>query len=489
MTAPPVTFLGQPRGLFIMLWAEIGERFSFYGMRALLVLYLIDRFGMSDEGSVTLYGNFVAIIFATPIVGGWLADNVFGLHRSTIIGAILMIIGYTGLAVEQWLAPGNQLTLLFGALASVSVGTGLCKPSMSSIVGNLYSSNAATREAGFTLFYLGVGLGSAAASVACGYVGQSWGWNAGFGLACLGLVVGLIGFIMGRRLLPHSALPQTAVDTGAKRLFVTVGLVGAIPLIGLMMTNTMVTGVLLIILSVAGIVYVATRIDLRSAQGAYVARVGLTIFVVSVAFWIMFELTATVMPLFIQRMVELEMPWGTAKASQFVSLIFFFLLLFGPFSGALWGHLEKKGRNPRPQQKFAIGFAACSMCFGLLAWRCAGDAALVGAWWIVAAYALLVIGDLCIVPIGLSLTTHIAPQGLKAMFVAVWYIAVSVGSYASSALVRWAGLPDGSTPVRDALPHYSSFFLAIALFAIAMAAFAVLPGNRRKLENFKFEHA
>ncbi|MFT5483600.1 MAG: POT family proton-dependent oligopeptide transporter, partial [Halieaceae bacterium] len=366
-------FLGHPRGLFICFATEMWERFSFYGMKFLLLLYLTKYHLFSDIEGLSVLGSYAALVYATPVLGGLLADRYLGMRKSVVWGGILLVCGHLGMAWEGEQASrsiegtivrdDSALQVLYFSLALIIVGVGFLKPNISTIVGKLYEEGDRRRDAGFTIFYMGINIGAFLATILCGYLGETYGWKYGFGAAGIGMTLGLITFLMGQQhLLGHAEPPNLALLE--KRSFLGLSVentiylsaVLAVGVIWWMVQMHAVVGVGLNVLSLAvilGLIWFLTFHCNEVERG----RMGVLIFLIvaSVVFWSLFEQAAASMTLFADRVVDRQLFGIEWTASQFGSLNALFIFLFAPGFAWLWNYLGRKNLEPRAPVKFALG--------------------------------------------------------------------------------------------------------------------------------------
>ncbi|HEY2729067.1 MAG TPA: peptide MFS transporter [Polyangia bacterium] len=381
----------QPPGLFLLFGVEMWERFSYYGMRALLVLYLVDKahggMAWSKEASQKLYGWYGFLVYLLPVAGGYLADRVIGTHRAMLIGACIIASGHFCLAV-----PGQ--TTFFLGLGLIILGTGFFKANVSTMVGQLYREDDPRRDGGFTIFYMGINLGALLGPLVCGGLAASprFGWHWGFGAAGVGMVIGLVMYIVLKaRYLPGIGLRPVA-KTAAERA--------------------------------------APAVALTGHQRQHVLAL-FVVFAFIIFFWAAFEQAGSSMNLFAAEHTRLTFGGFTAPAAWFQSVNPLVILIFAPIFAALWVRLAKRGRDPSTPAKMSIGLALVGVGFLLLVAgaRFADAGALVSPAWLLGAYALHTFGELCLSPIGLSLVSRLAPPKHTAVFMGLWFVATAFAEF------------------------------------------------------------
>jgi POT family proton-dependent oligopeptide transporter len=355
------------------------ERFSYYGMRGILVLYLVNQLQWSDADASRLYGNYTALVYLTPILGGWLADRFIGTRRSLVLGGAVIAAGHFALAM-----PG--MAAFYLGLALIIIGTGFFKPNVSTMVGQLYRQGDPRRDAGFTIFYMGINLGSFLAPLVCGWLAERVGWHYGFGAAGVGMVLGLLVYLWGRdRWLAGIGLPpQERTPAEAAR----------------------------------------AKEPLTRDEKRRVAAIFLTAFFV-VFFWTAFEQSGSSMSLFADRNTDRMVGSFLIPTSWFQSINPLSILIFAPVFAALWTWLGRHGREPATPVKMGIGLLLLGL--GFVAMVAAGAQAdgggLANPGWLAVAYLLHTWGELCLSPVGLSLVTKLAPARLAALLMGVWFLA------------------------------------------------------------------
>lgn len=430
---PPSVFddtalMGHPRGLGLLFVVEMWERFSYYGMRALLVLYLVNYLKWSDGDASRLYGTYTSLVFLTPLVGGYLADRYIGTRRSLVIGGIIIALGHFSLAFQT-------MTMFYVGLALIIVGTGFFKPNVSTMVGQIYKDGDTRRDAGFTIFYMGINLGAFFAPLVCGYLGQRVGWHYGFMAAGVGMVFGLIIYLWGRdKYLPGIGLTKkqdaaNAAARGAEGLIphepmnVIPGIAGAV--VGLGLALVLHGGWLGYLFG--GIIGAAVGTTIFGTKGEERSRV-LAIFMVAffvVFFWMAFEQAGSSMNLFADRHTRLNIGSFAFPSSWLQAVNPLFILAFAPIFASLWVNLGRRRREPSTAFKMVLGlaFLGTGFLFMVGGGSIADTGIKVSAFWLIAAYAFHTWGELCLSPVGLSYVTKVAPARFASLLMGVWFLA------------------------------------------------------------------
>jgi len=395
-------WLGHPRGLATLFFTEMWERFSYYGMRALLVLYMVGSvqqpgLGFDITKATQIYGLYTMAVYLAGIPGGFIADRLIGHYRAVLFGGIIIAAGHFSMAV-----PG--LPFFYTGLALIVVGTGLLKPNVSSMVGSLYTRDDARRDAGFSLFYMGINLGAFIAPLICGWLGQQSNWHFGFAAAGVGMVFGLIQYVLGRKYLTPVSEREVSPD----------------------------------VVNVATDSAPAPALDAappsRRLTGTDWARIGaiaiLTLF--ALLFWAGFEQAGSSLTLFADRATRLTVLSFEYPSSWFQSVEPLFVIMFSPVFAWLWLTLARRRKEPSSPLKFTLGLFFLAMSFALVvpaarAFEASGQR--VSPMWLIGLYFLQMIGELCLSPVGLSMVTKLAPAHLVGLMMGVWFFATAMGNY------------------------------------------------------------
>jgi POT family proton-dependent oligopeptide transporter len=462
-------FFGHPRGLATLFFTEMWERFSYYGMRALLILFMVagvDQGGLGfDVGKAgAIYGLYTAMVYLMNLPGGWIADRILGQRRAVLYGGIIIALGHFSMAI-----PG--LATFYLGLALIMIGTGLLKPSISTMVGQLYGENDHRRDAGFSIFYMGINIGAFLSPLACGYVGQTINWHWGFGLAGIGMTLGLIQYVLGGKYLGTAGLypvpsqnPATQKRTLAIGTVVTAAALGILALLSI--TGAVqftaegianIVGVLLIVLSVGVFAWLLGTGDWTSVEKKRFLAIGV-LFLASALFWSAFEQAGSTLNLFAERSTDKHLFGFAYPASWFQSINSLFIIALAPVLAWLWVRLDSK--EPSSPAKFSLGliFVGLGFVVMVIAARRAASGVQVSSLWLWLTYLLHTIGELCLSPVGLSAFTKLAPARVAGFMMGVWFLSTSIGDYIGG---RMASL-------------YESWSLP-ALFG-AVAAFCIVLG-------------
>lgn len=468
-----------PRQLYVLFLTEMWERFTFYGMRALLILFMISgasfpAFG--DEKANLTYGAYQALVYAMPVFGGMLADRLIGARKAIFWGGILMALGNFVLAV-----PDTIMGFYLG-MGCIVVGNGFFKPNISSMVGQLYGPNDPRRDAGFSLFYMGINIGAFLGSLLCGWIGQTYNWHYGFGLAGLFMILGLMVFRSGQKTLgPIGSVPESvAQDSSAKRrrmdMAIMLGSLAVIPLFGLILYYYRIMGTLFVpfgLLALGYILYLAGKEPLEARMKIMAA---LVMIVFSILFWGFYEQGGGSLNLFAARNVNMNffgLELASAAVNNAVNPVW--VIFLSPVFGYLWIVLARKRKEPRTPVKFSLGLILLGLSFlvFVLGGMLAGDDGRISLGIFIMGYFVMSSGELCLSPIGLSMITKLSPARMVGLMMGMWFLASAFGQYVAGWVGTLMSIPpeEGEAsglvvnPV-ESLPVYMSVFETIAYVSI-----------------------
>ncbi|MFT9099944.1 MAG: oligopeptide:H+ symporter [Zymomonas mobilis subsp. pomaceae] len=447
------TFIGHPAGLFLLFFTEMWERFSFYGMRALLIFYLTKHFLFSDDKSYAIYASYASLVYITPVIGGFIADKLLGGRKAVLYGAILITIGHFLMGFEGP-KEGSALAVncFYIALAFIIVGTGFLKGNISAIVGSLYDYQDLRRDAAFTIFYMGINLGGALGPLACGYIGEKYGWRYGFGLAGIGMAIGLIIFIVCRPLLkgkgeaPSSVLLRQRIFGISREYWIYILGLAAIMLSALLLHYHQIIGQLLGVIGVALVGYIIWQAVGLSSIARDRLFAALLLMVGSVAFWSLFEQAGSSLNMFTDRYTDRHIFGIEIATSMFQSLNSIYIILLAPLAAMLWTFLGKYNREPSTFFKFGLGLIGLGTGFlVLVAGSYAAKQGFVPVLFIFLIYLCHTIGELCLSPVGLSAVTKLSPSNMTGLMVGTWFFSTAFGEYGAGLIARLtsAGAEDG----------------------------------------------
>ncbi len=431
------TFFGHPRGLSTLFFTEMWERFSYYGMRAILILFMTASvesggMGFSVGKAAAIYGIYTSCVYLMSLPGGWIADRFTGLQKAVILGGVLIALGEFLLAI-----PGE--TTFYAGLAVVIVGTGFLKPNVSTLVGKLYSEQDTRRDSGFTIFYIGINIGAFLAPLIIGYISQRIHWNYGFAVAGIGMILGVVQFIWGAKYLEGAGKdpipPKDEADARKQRKNLA-ALIGGITVLGAFilasdMSATAVAdllGVLLVLIFFVVFFFLFRMSDWTPVERKRIAAIGILIVAASI-FWSSFEQAGSTLNLFADRNTNNQVFGWEFPSSYFQSMNSFYLFGLGPLFAALW--LKLGSRNPSAPVKFAgglifVGTGFLWLVFGAMQ---AEEGQLVSPAWLAGTYFLHTIGELLLSPVGLSTLTKLAPARVAGFMMGVWFLSNTMGNY------------------------------------------------------------
>jgi POT family proton-dependent oligopeptide transporter len=495
-----------PKQLYVLFFTEMWERFTFYGMRALLILFMTSQLFFPDEKANLTYGAYQALVYAMPVFGGMLADRLMGFRRAIVWGGILMAVGNFTLAI-----PDNLWCFYLG-MGFIVVGNGFFKPNISSIVGNLYAPNDPRRDGGFSMFYMGINIGAFLGSILCGWIGQQYSWHLGFGLAGVFMIVGLIVFLVSQNKLGPIGLPphkgedqqiavgdmldkpedgRTEIIThhGAdparkiKERFVFIGSLVAIPLFAMLLYYYKIMGDIFVpfgLLALGYILYLAGKEPMVARLKLFAALV-LTMF--SILFWGFYEQGGGSLNLFAARNVNMNffgIELSSAAVNNGVNPVW--VIFLSPIFGYLWITLSKKRLEPSSSIKFALGLILLGLSFYVfvLAGSMAGSDGKISLGMFVLGYFVMSSGELCLSPIGLSMITKLSPAKMVGLMMGMWFLASAFGQYVAGLVGTLMAIPsEGGGAARvinsvETLPVYMGVFQKIAWVSMGCGVLLLL---------------
>ena len=463
----------HPQALFVLFFTEMWERFSFYGMKALLIFYMTQELAYNDSDANQMLGSYMALVYALPLIGGMLADRLLGFRKAIVLGAVMMALGHFVLAF-----PAKETFFL--GLAFIISGNGFFKPNISSLVGKFYESNDSRKDSAFSIFYMGINIGALMGGLLCGYLGQNVNWHIGFGLAGIFMLLGLIVFTLNKEVLEDKGLPPDPAKLKKKLAFgisnengVYLASVLILPLYIFLVINYRIMGNSLLyiaLITLGYLLYLASRQERKQGQ-MMLAAIIMIIF--STIFWTFFELSGGALNLFADRNVDLVFG-GTELSSAAVnnSINPLWIIILGPIFAALWKYLSDKNIEPTAPIKFGLGFLQLGLGFYMfvVGAHSAGADGQVPFIYFVLGYLFMSSGELCLSPIGLSMITKLSPAKIVGFVMGTWFLASSCGQFMAGVIGAMMAVPseEGNitvTPV-ESLEIYAPVFQQIALVAL-----------------------
>jgi len=480
----------QPRQLYMLFFTEMWERFSFYGMKALLMAYMVTQLKFDEPKAYAILGSYAALVYTMPMFGGMMADRFLGYRRAILFGGILMTLGHLVLALPQdW--------SFFYGMAFIICGNGFFKPNISSLVGTLYTENDPRRDSGFSIFYMGINIGAALGGLLCGYVGERINWHYGFGLAALFMIAGLVVFYAGKNSLKEKGLPPSndlhkPVLGFIKTEYLIYGsTLIIVPLIVSLFNRYEIMDFLMFglgILALFYILYIAVKLEKEARTKLFAA---LVMIIFSALFWAFYEQNAGALNLFAMRNVDmrvmgLDLP--ALAVNNFLPPGWVIILSF--FFAWLWPWLNKKGKEPSTPAKFAYSFILLGIGFYVfyLACKTSITGGLIPLWAFAAGYFFIICGELCISPIGLSMVTKLAPAKIVALMMGIWFFASAIGEFLAGKIGSLMSVPEAvQNNAVQSLPYYADIINKIALgsFGIGVLLLLMIPLLKRWMHDVK----
>lgn len=452
-------WFGHPRGLSTLFFTEMWERFSYYGMRALLVLFMTAPlaaenagFGFADGQATAIYGLYTFFVYVLSLPGGWVADNLWGGKKAVFVGGCIIAAGHFTMAGPLVGLP--EMPTFFLGLILVVIGTGLLKPNVSAIVGDLYPEGGARRDAGFSIFYMGINIGAVLGPFLCGYIGEGFAfgdfsyagnWHWGFSLAGIGMALGLIQYKIGERhLLGAGKLeteqPMDVVRSSEKKFYgISAAFTALCVLFGYLMYSGAIgltleglagsLGVVVVLLALGYFAYVI-GFGGHTADEKKKLGVILWLFILAALFWSGFEQAGSSLNLVARDLVDREIFGAIIPASTLQLINPLFIIIFAPIFGSLWVWLARRNANPSIPVKFGLGLLGLSAGFFVISWGAANstEGALISANWLIVTYFLHTVGELCLSPVGLSSMTKLAPRSRVSQMMGIWFVAAALGN-------------------------------------------------------------
>lgn len=472
-----LTKSGQPKQLYLLFFAEMWERFSFYGMKALLIAYMVSELNYDDPKAYAILGSYAALVYTMPMFGGFMADKFIGYQRAVLFGGLLMTLGHFILALP------NDWSFFYG-MAFIICGNGFFKPNISSLVGTLYEENDPRRDSGFSIFYMGINIGAAAGGFLCAYVAKEFNWHYGFGLAGIFMAVGFIVFYLGKKSLGNKGLPPS-LDLLKKpvlsflkpEVLIYGGTLLVVPLVVTLFHQYHLMDYIMFGLGIVALLYVlyegmklekATRMKLFAA---------LIMIIMSIIFWAIYEQNAGSMNLLAERNGKMEffgIDLPELGMNNFLppGWVIVLTLIVAP----LWPWLNKRGKEPSTPMKFALSFIFLAIGFYVFYLGCKTnlDTGHVPLWPFLWGYCFIILGELCLSPIGLSMVTKLSPAKMVSLMMGIWFFASAIGEFVAAKIGALMSVPKEITEKNDpalSLPYYADVIFNIA---VASAVIGVL---------------
>ncbi|WP_422349128.1 peptide MFS transporter [Flagellimonas sp.] len=489
---------GHPQGLFYLFFAELWERFSFYGMRALLTLYMVnvifEALATRDYAAAAVYASYGSLVYASTVIGGKISDSILGMRASIFLGGILMALGHFVLAIEHNIA-------FFLALALIIVGNGFFKPNISTFVGTLYKDGDTRKDSGFTIFYMGINIGGFVSPLLCGWLGETYGWHYGFGLAGIGMLTGLLFFWSGikKNVFGDGGRPPSVevyekkvMGIPQKHLIPILAFLSA-PLIAFLLhsykslgaegtafADTNIVNLLFYLVGIAVLIYMATIMVKSTADERKKLFMALLITFFMTIFWGFHELHGSVITLFAARNVDLSL----INASQTNALNSMFIVILSIPISIMWTYMAKKKINPRTPYKFGMGLVLAGLAFYVvsLSGGSADENGMVPFSYLLWLYFIISVGELFMSPVGLSKITDLSPKRIVAFMMGVWFLSSAYAFQIVGFISKQLAIEstDSNVGGLETLDVYLDGFRLIAIYALVAGAVVLLFGPLMK---------
>lgn len=491
----PRELFGHPVGLYVCFFTELWERFSFYGMKALLFFYLTKYHLFGDADSYDLIGAYGGLVYAVPVIGGLLADRFLGMRKAVTFGGVLLVLGHLGMAFEGVQATvvdgvvhrdARALQAFYFSLALIIMGVGFLKPNISTIVGKLYRDNDPRRESGFTIFYAGINLGALVSGLVCGYLGETYGWRYGFGAAGLGMVLGLVVFVgLRQHLLGHAESP--APEALAKRVIgplslehtIYLGAVAGVAVVWQLLQRTWTVHGAMHLVSLGLLGWFAWFLATRCTKVQREQMLALLFLILScLIFFSLYEQTYGSWLAFTDRLLTRDVLGWNMTPAQSTSIGAFFIVALSPVFAWLWPWLDKRGLNPSKPLKSVIGLAFGGLAFvplWLAAKSITSATPVASVWWLMLAYFVIELGEMSLSPIGLAAVSQLSVKRVTALMMGTWFLATAYSEVIAAAFGKLTSLDQvDATDVAVAAAKYGDLFQWMVWLGLGSAALYLL---------------
>lgn len=505
------TVFGHPKGLMTLFFTEMWERFSYYGMRALLILFMTKAIvdgglGFDDKTAGAIYGLYTMGVYLLALPGGWLADRLFGLKKSVWYGGIIIALGHFLMAAPgvdamiNGVTTANKVALtsldtfsFFLGLILITVGTGMLKPTISSLVGQLYQEGSTKRDAGFSIFYMGINIGGFIAPIACGTL-ATYDMHLGFGLAGIGMLFGLLQYRISGDTLAGIGEPPVLVSSkeikSQKKLksIVSIVILFVLVFVAIMFSEMIpidaswiasLSGYAIAVVAFGYLAYIILFGGLSSDDQKKVGVIAI-LFLFSAMFWSGFEQAGSTLNLFAERFTDKNILGWEIPASYFQSVNSLFVIIFAPFFGALWVWLGRKNLEPSSPLKFTFGLLLLGVGFFVMyfATKIAASGELAAPTWLIMTFMIHTFGELSLSPVGLSLVTKLAPRAYAGQMMGIWFMSISLGNLIAGLI---AGIASGGTEEGLAAMPNQFMIIVYTVVGSAILLFLLTPLIKRMM--------
>ena len=481
----------HPKQLYLLFFTEMWERFSFYGMKALLLAYMVTQLKFDEPKGYAILGSYAALVYTMPMFGGMIADRFLGYRKSILFGGVLMTLGHLILAIPQdW--------SFFYGMAFIICGNGFFKPNISSMVGTLYEDNDSRKDSAFSIFYMGINLGACIGGALCGYVGQQINWHFGFGLAGIFMILGLVVFSLGQKSLGYKGLPPNLENLKKKvfglistQNFIYIATLAVVPLVVFLFNvYEVMSWVMLILgsLSLVYLIYISFKLE-GNAKFKLLAAIVMIVF--SVLFWAFYEQNSGALNLFAMRNVDMQV-FGTDLPPLSVNNFLppFWVIVLSPLFAWLWLWLNKRGLEPGTPLKFSLSFIFLGIGFYIFYLGCSMNMStgMVPLSIFCLGYVAIICGELCLSPIGLSMITKLSPKHIVGMMMGIWFLASAIGEFLAGKIGSLMSIPENivDKPV-ESLPYYANILNRIGMgsLIIGVVLICLVPLLKRWMKEVK----
>lgn len=488
-----LTNTGHPKQLYLLFFAEMWERFSFYGMKALLIAYMVSELNYDDPKAYAILGSYAALVYTMPMFGGFMADKFIGYQRAVMFGGILMTLGHFILALP------NDWSFFYG-MAFIICGNGFFKPNISSLVGTLYGENDPRRDSGFSIFYMGINIGAALGGFLCAYVAKEFNWHYGFGLAGIFMAIGFVVFYLGKKSLLEKGLPPDPEVLKKPVLaflkpehLIYGGTLLIVPLVVTLFNQYHLMDYIMFGLGIVALVYVIS-VGLKMEKVAKMKLfAALIMIIMSIVFWAIYEQNAGSMNLLAERNAQMflfgiDLPELSMNNFLPPGWVIVLTLIVAP----LWPWLNKRGKEPSTPMKFALSFIFLGLGFFVFYLGCHANEStgIVPLWPFLWGYCFIILGELCLSPIGLSMVTKLSPAKMVALMMGIWFFASAIGEFLAGKIGAMMSVPAEILAKNDpvlSLPYYADviFKISVASAVIGVLLMFTVPFLKRWMGNVK----
>ncbi|TNB49249.1 MFS transporter [Martelella lutilitoris] len=476
---PPAPDTKQPRALYVLFMTEFWERFGYYSMVSIFTLYLVNVLKMDDARAFLIFGAYTSFAYLTTVAGGVAADRVLGFGRAIITGAIIVGFGYLTLGF------GGE-KLMFLALALMAVGNGLFKPNISALLGHFYTDDDPRRAPGFTIFYMGINIGAFAGALLAGIIATKFGYTMAFALAGLGKMASLVTYLAGRRFLEKRDRPPEISGSARWNAIVGLAILLAVGLSAILLSRPEWAGWFVFAVGVALVISYFAIMAREDPESRRRMLILLVLILFSIPFWAIYQQQGISVTLFTDRDINRNVFGWIVPASEGTAFSALVLIILSPFIARLWLFLARKGYAVSDLIKYALGPIFLGLSFWVLSVGIVetGDTVKASLMWIVLFYIVFEIGEICLSPLGLALTTKLAPRRLGGYAMGVWFYATAAANFVAGVIGDYAAVPKGAAPTAEASIYEHGFFVyGLMAIATGIVLLVLAPFLKRMMHN------